>query len=53
MAQRSTRVSGSLQLSAEGAFVTVDGYSLIPEITVPNDSIEITINPQWSSLCEH
>ncbi len=36
--------SGSLQLSAEGSFVTVDGYSLLPEVTVPNDAIEITIN---------
>ena len=36
--------SGSLQLSAEGTFVTVDGYPLLPGITVPEDSIDITIN---------
>ncbi len=36
--------SGSLQLSAEGTLVTVDGYSLIPEISIPTDAIEITVN---------
>ena len=36
--------SGSLQLSAEGSFVTVDGYLLIPEVTVPEAATEITVN---------
>ncbi len=35
---------GALQLDANGQVVTSDGYPLIPSITVPADTIDITIN---------
>lgn len=37
--------AGSLQLSPEGTIVTADGFTVSPGITIPNDAIEIAINP--------
>lgn len=36
---------GSLKRSAEGLIVTSDGFTVAPEITVPNDARKISINP--------
>ena len=36
---------GSFQVNAEGKLVTSVGYVLTPEITVPNDVLEISIDP--------
>lgn len=36
--------AGSLQLNATGQMVTSDGYPIIPNITVPQDTIDVTIN---------
>ena len=35
---------GSLKRSAEGLIVTSDGYSVSPEITIPNDARSVSIN---------
>ena len=37
---------GSFQLNAEGKLVTSAGYVLTPEITVPQDVLEISIDPE-------
>ncbi|MBI1208577.1 MAG: flagellar basal-body rod protein FlgG [Azospirillum sp.] len=37
--------SGAFQLSAEGTVVTSDGYQLQPGITVPNNTVDISISP--------
>ena len=37
---------GALKLSADGLIVTSDGYPVAPEITVPDDAREISINPE-------
>ncbi|MBP5856949.1 flagellar basal-body rod protein FlgG [Marivibrio halodurans] len=36
--------AGAFQLDGQGDIVTVDGYTVQPGITVPNDAIDITIN---------
>lgn len=36
---------GSLKLSADGLVVTSDGYPVVPDITVPADARDISINP--------
>ncbi|MBP7253014.1 MAG: flagellar basal-body rod protein FlgG [Alphaproteobacteria bacterium] len=36
--------AGNLQLNATGQVVTSDGYPVIPSITVPADTIDITVN---------
>ncbi|NDR58531.1 flagellar basal-body rod protein FlgG [Aliiruegeria sabulilitoris] len=36
---------GALKLSADGLIVTSDGYAVVPEITVPDDTRSISINP--------
>jgi flagellar basal-body rod protein FlgG len=36
---------GSFQLSPQGLLVTADGYAVSPGILVPEDAIEVTINP--------
>ncbi len=36
--------SGTFQLSGEGELVTVDGYRVLPSITVPSDATQITVN---------
>lgn len=37
--------SGSFQISPEGEIVTQDGFTVIPSITLPQDAIDVTINP--------
>lgn len=37
--------SGSFQISPEGEIVTQDGFTVIPSVTIPQDTIDITINP--------
>lgn len=37
---------GSLKRSSEGLIVTSDGYSVAPEITIPNDARSISINAE-------
>ena len=37
--------AGNFQLSPEGQLVTADGYTVSPGITVPEDAIQVTINP--------
>lgn len=35
---------GALKLSADGQVVTSDGYPVVPDITVPNDARDLSIN---------
>jgi len=42
--------AGSFQLSAAGEIVTVDGYTVLPSITVPTDAIQITVNASGQVL---
>ncbi|MGR3514776.1 MAG: flagellar basal-body rod protein FlgG [Paracoccaceae bacterium] len=37
---------GGLKLSAEGQIVTSDGYTVVPDITVPNDTRAVSINAE-------
>jgi flagellar basal-body rod protein FlgG len=41
---------GTFQLNADGEIVTHDGYSVLPGITVPDDSIDVTINQSGEVL---
>jgi flagellar basal-body rod protein FlgG len=36
--------AGSFQLSADGELVTPEGYTVVPGITIPTDTIGVTIN---------
>ena len=36
--------AGSFQINADGTIVTADGYTVQPQITVPQDALNITIN---------
>jgi flagellar basal-body rod protein FlgG len=36
---------GSLQLSPNGLLVTADGYTVSPGITVPEDAVQVIVNP--------
>ncbi len=36
--------NGAFQLSPEGEIVTIDGYQVSPNIAVPDDAVEISIN---------
>lgn len=42
--------AGALQLSDEGNIVTVDGFALDPNITVPPNAIDVTINASGEVL---
>jgi flagellar basal-body rod protein FlgG len=42
--------AGAFQLSDEGNIVTVDGFALDPNITVPPDAIDVTINSSGEVL---
>ncbi len=42
--------AGSFQLNAEGTIVTADGYTLQPGITVPQNAVDITVNPNGEVL---
>lgn len=44
--------AGSLQLNAEGTVVTADGYQVLPGIVVPQNTIDITINPNGEVLAK-
>lgn len=37
--------AGAFQLNADGQIVTVQGYLLDPNITIPDDAIDIQVNP--------
>ena len=41
---------GTFQLNANGQVVTHDGYTVLPGITVPNNAIDVTINPSGQVL---
>lgn len=36
--------AGSLQMNADGLVVTADGFPITPNITIPNDAVNISIN---------
>src|SRR4051812_11038430 len=40
--------AGSFQLSATGTIVTQDGYTLLPQMTVPANVTDITVDPTGS-----
>jgi flagellar basal-body rod protein FlgG len=40
--------AGSFQLSATGTIVTQDGYTLLPQMTVPANATDITVDPTGS-----
>ena len=44
--------AGSLQLNAEGTIVTADGYQVMPGIVVPQNTIDITVNPNGEVLAK-
>ncbi|MFV3129340.1 flagellar basal-body rod protein FlgG [Niveispirillum sp. KHB5.9] len=43
---------GSLSLNAEGTIVTADGYQVMPGVVVPQNTIDITINPNGEVLAK-
>jgi flagellar basal-body rod protein FlgG len=43
---------GSFQLSPTGQIVTQDGYTVQPGITIPQNTIDITINPSGQVICK-
>lgn len=42
--------AGSLQLNADGVIVNADGYPILPQVTVPENAIDITINSSGQVL---
>ncbi|WP_119678532.1 flagellar basal-body rod protein FlgG [Indioceanicola profundi] len=42
--------AGSFQLNAEGTIVTADGYNVQPGIVIPQNAVDITINPNGEVL---
>lgn len=42
--------AGSFQRNAEGTLVTSDGYSVVPGIVVPPESVGVTVNPSGEVL---
>lgn len=38
--------AGSMQINADGKVVSNEGFVVIPEITVPSDTLEISIDPE-------
>ncbi|MFC7332232.1 flagellar basal-body rod protein FlgG [Rhodocista pekingensis] len=42
--------AGSFQLNAEGTIVTADGYQLQPGLVVPENAVDITVNPNGEVL---
>ncbi len=40
--------AGAFKLDSEGRIVTSEGYPMEPEITIPSDTTQITINPDGS-----
>lgn len=44
--------AGSLQLSDTGSLVTPDGYPILPQVTVPTDTVDLTINGSGQVLAK-
>jgi flagellar basal-body rod protein FlgG len=44
--------AGSLQLNAEGTIVTADGYQVMPGIVIPQNTVDITVNPNGEVLAK-
>ncbi|SNS93060.1 MULTISPECIES: flagellar basal-body rod protein FlgG [unclassified Azospirillum] len=44
--------AGSLQLNAEGTIVTGDGYQVVPGIVIPQNTVDITVNPNGEVLAK-
>lgn len=44
--------SGSFQLSPTGEIVTADGYIVDPGITLPNNTVAVTVNPSGQVLAQ-
>jgi flagellar basal-body rod protein FlgG len=44
--------AGSFQLNAQGTIVTADGYQVQPGITIPENTVDITINPNGEVLAK-
>ena len=44
--------AGSFQLSPQGTIVTTDGYTVAPGITIPANTISVTINPSGEVLAK-
>jgi len=42
--------AGALQMSDDGTIVTVDGFAVEPNITIPEDAIDVTINSSGEVL---
>lgn len=42
--------AGALQMSDDGTIVTVDGFAIDPNITIPEDAIDVTINSSGEVL---
>lgn len=42
--------AGSLQLNAEGTVVTADGYQVQPGLVIPQNAVDISINPNGEVL---
>lgn len=44
--------AGSFQLSPDGTLVTTDGYTVLPGITIPANTVSVTINPSGEVLAK-
>lgn len=44
--------AGSLQLNAQGTIVTGDGYQVVPGIVIPQNTVDITVNPNGEVLAK-
>jgi len=44
--------AGSLQLSPTGTIVTTDGYEIAPGLTIPANTLSVTINPSGEVLAQ-
>lgn len=42
--------AGNFKLSPEGVIVTADGYPIQPNITIPNNAVDVSINPSGEVL---
>lgn len=43
--------AGTLQINADGKLVTSEGWTIVPEITVPSDVLELAIDPTGVVCC--
>lgn len=43
--------NGALQVNADGKLVTAEGMTILPEITVPSDALELAIDPTGVVCC--